>query len=106
MRAIVREYGRPDLPEMARAQPQSDYWLAHFKTLAIDEEVIAPISLRVMKAPHGNMETGTRLLDLPVHFDVLLGVDFLKTHRVLIANSQSKFYFTYSGGAANFAKPS
>ena len=30
--------------------------------------------------------------------DMLLGVDFLKAHRVLVAHSQRKIYFTYVGG--------
>ena len=29
---------------------------------------------------------------------MLLGADFLRSHRVLVANSQRKLYFTYSGG--------
>jgi hypothetical protein len=31
--------------------------------------------------------------------DMLLGADFLRSHRVLIAHSQRKIYFTYAGGA-------
>jgi hypothetical protein len=30
--------------------------------------------------------------------DMLLGADFLRSHRVLIAHSQRKMYFTYAGG--------
>jgi tetratricopeptide (TPR) repeat protein/predicted aspartyl protease len=30
--------------------------------------------------------------------DMLLGADFLLSHRVLVANSQNKMYFTYNGG--------
>lgn len=33
-----------------------------------------------------------------VHPDMLLGADFLKTHRVLLAMSQRRLYFTYLGG--------
>ena len=29
---------------------------------------------------------------------MLLGADFLRAHRVLIAHSQRKIYFTYAGG--------
>jgi hypothetical protein len=29
---------------------------------------------------------------------MLLGVDFLKAHRVFVAHSQRKIYFTYVGG--------
>jgi tetratricopeptide (TPR) repeat protein/predicted aspartyl protease len=31
-------------------------------------------------------------------FDMLLGVDFFLSHRVLVSNSQQKVYFTYNGG--------
>ena len=30
--------------------------------------------------------------------DMILGLDFLRSHRVLIAHSQRKLYFTYIGG--------
>ena len=29
---------------------------------------------------------------------MLLGMDFLKAHRLLISNSQRRIYFTYNGG--------
>lgn len=95
------------LPEMARPRPQSDYWLAHFKSLTIDQETISPFSMRVTKTfPTRSPETGTLLpANEPLHFDVLLGVDFLMSHRVLIANSQNKLYFTFTGASA-FTKPS
>lgn len=93
-------------PTPAQAAPPSDYWLAHFSKMAIDEEVISPVNLRVTKSIQTRTpETGALLsANDPVHYDVLLGVDFLKSHHVLIANSQNKFYFTYAGGAP-FAKP-
>ena len=31
-------------------------------------------------------------------FLVLLGLDFLRAHRVLVSNSQRRIYFTYTGG--------
>jgi hypothetical protein len=60
----------------------------------------------VVKTPQIRMpETGALIPGTdPVHYDMLLGVDFLKSHHVLIANSQNKFYFTYAGGSV-FAKP-
>jgi hypothetical protein len=30
--------------------------------------------------------------------EVILGTDFLRSHRVLVARSQRKVYFTYVGG--------
>ena len=33
-----------------------------------------------------------------VAHSMLLGADFLRSHRVLVAHSQRKIYFTYAGG--------
>jgi hypothetical protein len=60
----------------------------------------------VHSAPTRTPEAGTLIPgNEAVHFDVLLGVDFMASHRILIANSQNKMYFTFTGGTA-FAKPS
>jgi len=40
----------------------------------------------------------TQETEPPVQPDMLLGADFLRSHRVLLAISQRKMYFTYSGG--------
>ena len=99
----VRSLG---LQDMGSGEPARDYWVAHFRNMAIDEEVISPFSLRVVHLPHPPKgETGTLLSANTPHYDVLLGVDFLQSHRVLIANSQNKVYFTYTG-VTKFAKPS
>lgn len=43
----------------------------------------------------GQMKSG---ISEEVHPDMLLGADFLKSHRVLLAMSQRRLYFTYVGG--------
>ena len=58
-------------------------WIATFPVLKIGDEEI-----------HG---ARLRLGDLGV-FDMLLGDDFFLSHRVYVANSQRKLYFTYNGG--------
>jgi len=94
------------LQDMGAAEPLRDYWVARFKNITIDQETISPFSLRVVHLPHPPKgETGTLISATTPHYDVLLGVDFLQSHRVLIANSQGKFYFTYTG-VPKFAKPS
>jgi hypothetical protein len=35
---------------------------------------------------------------IQVSHSMLLGADFLRSHRVLVAHSQRKIYFTYAGG--------
>ncbi len=43
--------------------------------------------------------TGSNLAHkIQVSYSMLLGADFLRSHRVLIAHSQRKVYFTYTGG--------
>ncbi len=44
------------------------------------------------------MATGTRLAAVRELREMLLGVDFLRAHRVFVAHSQRKLYFTYAGG--------
>jgi predicted aspartyl protease/tetratricopeptide (TPR) repeat protein len=36
--------------------------------------------------------------DVPGDFDLLLGTDFLLSHRIYVSNSQHRMYFTYNGG--------
>jgi predicted aspartyl protease len=42
--------------------------------------------------------THLRVADLNMNSDMLLGADFFLSHRVFVANSQGKVYFTYNGG--------
>jgi tetratricopeptide (TPR) repeat protein/predicted aspartyl protease len=58
-------------------------WIANFPVLKIGDEEIRNARLRVG--------------DLGV-FDMLLGDDFFLSHRIYVANSQHKLYFTYNGG--------
>jgi tetratricopeptide (TPR) repeat protein/predicted aspartyl protease len=58
-------------------------WIATFPLLKIGEEEVHNARLRVA--------------DLGL-FDMLLGDDFFLSHRVYVANSQQKLYFTYNGG--------
>jgi hypothetical protein len=45
------------------------------------------------------MSIGSRLSkSVETEHPMLLGVDFLRAHRVLVSHSQHKMYFTYLGG--------
>lgn len=91
------------MPEIV-AKPRS-YWMAHLDSFAIDQEVISPMSLRVVSVPRVMApEAGTRTPRNLLFYDMLLGVDFLKSHRILISHSQKKLYLAYTGDAS-FAKP-
>jgi predicted aspartyl protease len=68
-----------------------DYWSGPFESFAIGNEVIRNPTLRF-----GEVLTSTGpFVDVP---RMVLGVDFLRTHRVYVARSQRKLYFTYTGG--------
>src|SRR6185437_3690968 len=60
-------------------------WLAPFQSFTVGDEEIRNTRLRV----------GDMYLD---NVDMLLGVDFFLSHRIYVANSQHKLYFTYNGG--------
>lgn len=76
-------------------------WIGTFESFAIGEEIIRNPRLRFAPMWHHMREaaTGThlrrRMSGLP---DMLLGADFLRAHRVFIAHSQRRMYFTYAGG--------
>lgn len=61
------------------------YWHTAFKTFQIGEEVIRNADIGVMDRKEDDV-------------DILLGDDFLRSHRVLLAMSQRKIYFSYVGG--------
>jgi len=72
-----------------------DSWTAAFESFAIGDEVIRNPRIRFGElAQHtGDAQAG-----------MLLGADFLHSHRVLVARSQGKLYFTYAGGTV-FPRP-
>lgn len=61
------------------------HWTAMFNTLQIGAETIRNAEIGVIDARHPDV-------------DILLGADFLRSHRVLFAMSQKKLYFSYIGG--------
>ena len=60
-------------------------WIAPFPSFKIGVEEIRNTHLRI-----GEMSLGDT--------DMLVGADFFLSHRVYVANSQAKLYFTYNGG--------
>lgn len=59
-------------------------WRTRFATLQVGDETIRNAEVNV--------------IDSDVPTDVILGADFLRSHRVLFAMSQRKLYFSYIGG--------
>ena len=60
-------------------------WIAPFKSFKIGDEEIRNVHLRFGET------------DLP-GADMLIGADFFLSHRIYVAGSQHKLYFTYNGG--------
>jgi predicted aspartyl protease len=82
-------------------EKQTDSWIGQFESFAIGNERIRNPRIRFADLwQHTTYtETGSRLpTRLAGRPDMLLGADFLRAHRVLIARSQRKMYFTYAGG--------
>lgn len=83
-------------------------WIAPIARVSIGGEMIENPKLYVAdlwKYPT-DTETATRSPQLAAGLpDMLLGIDFLRSHRVLIAHSQRKMYFSYLGGTVFPSRP-
>jgi clan AA aspartic protease (TIGR02281 family) len=77
----------------------SEQWMGSFESFAIGDELIRNPDIRFANLELITAgETGTRLAARRELRDMLLGLDFLRAHRVYVAHSQGKLYFTYAGG--------
>jgi TPR repeat protein len=65
---------------------RAPHWSATFKTVQLGDETISNADIGIIDSQGGTPA------------DLLLGQDFLRTHRVLFAMSQKKMYFAYLGG--------
>ena len=75
--------------------------VARFDSFSIGGELIRNPEIVVtplwgaFQADSNNMRTAALVREQP---EVILGADFLSSHRVLLAVSQRRFYFSYLGG--------
>jgi predicted aspartyl protease len=86
-----------------------DSWIGKFETFSIGNETVRNPTIHFSDLWRHTtyVETGTRLPRNPAGLaQMLLGADFLLTHRVLIAYGQRKVYFSYVGGTVFPARPS
>ncbi len=68
--------------------PQSiPTWIAPFERLELGSEIVHHVELRI-----GDLGPFTGLADM------VIGADFFLSHRVYVARSQGRLYFTYNGG--------
>jgi len=77
-----------------------EYWSGRFQTFAIGNETIRDANIVFADLWHGPRLTDRAFPGSSVTFNpsMLLGADFLRAHRVLVAHSQRKLYFTFTGG--------
>ena len=74
---------------------------AVFPTLSIGQESVENAKLRIADLFGKNTETHLgsfipqSVIDSP---DLIIGADFFMAHRIYVARSQGKIYFTYKGG--------
>lgn len=96
---------RPDQPGVRMVESRTaggkPQWVSRLNEFVIGgEKITRPAVLFTdLTSGIGFVDTGSRLrtrLDgLPV---MILGLDFMRSHRILVANSQGKMYFSYNGG--------
>ncbi|MGA3158581.1 MAG: aspartyl protease family protein [Steroidobacteraceae bacterium] len=83
--------------------------VARFSQLTIGQETVQHVRLRIADLFEDDraVSTGSLLAQsvLQTKPDMILGADFFRAHRVLIARSQGKIYFTYKGGPIFSAPP-
>jgi hypothetical protein len=77
-----------------------DTWIGPFKSFTIGKETITNPRIVVSDLWKDTTytRTGSNLRTYVGLQPILLGADFLLAHRVLVAHSQRKMYFTYEGG--------
>jgi tetratricopeptide (TPR) repeat protein/predicted aspartyl protease len=92
LRAAARAGIKPDAPGVVRAGVSTGLgrnsyatYIAPFASFKIGEEEIRNTHLRI-----GDFDLENA--------DMLIGADFFLSHRIYVANSQDKLYFTYNGG--------
>jgi len=76
-------------------------WSAPFQSFAIGNEMIenTTISFGDIGTDMSHATAGSHMRErVGAPVGMVLGVDFLKAHRVLVAHSQQKIYFTYVSG--------
>jgi predicted aspartyl protease len=78
-----------------------DFWVGPLRSFAIGDEAISDTTIRFADLWKDAKDTPIGSI-LPRKIDLtpalLLGADFLRAHRVLVAQSQHRLYFTYEGG--------
>jgi len=104
---ITPESSAPGDPGVGLAGKPVDSDVAVFNTLTVGQEVIRNATLRVadLFANDKVTQTGSLAPQRVFEPDMLIGADFFLAHRIYVARSQNRLYFTYNGGPV-FRHPS
>ncbi len=75
-------------------------WRAPFQSFTIGTEAAKDVSISFsdLFRDANYASLGSRIPTKIEGSEMLLGVDFLRTHRVLVSHSQKRMYFTHNGG--------
>jgi predicted aspartyl protease len=75
-------------------------YVAEFPTLSIGDETVRNVTIQLgdLFAAATDTPPGSRLSETVMDDTMLLGADFFKAHRIYVARSQGKMYFSYNGG--------
>jgi len=82
-----------------------DSWIGQFETFVIGNEVIRNPKIHFADLWKHTTYTIGRMSRRSIVADMILGVDFLRAHRVLISQRQGKMYFTHAGGTVFPTQP-
>ncbi len=77
-----------------------EVWEGKFDSVSLDQEVVKGGALRYQRFPEFKSSTGSFVDRGDTVQEMMLGVDFLKSHHVLVSYSQKKIYFSYVDGPA------
>jgi hypothetical protein len=91
---------QPIAAEVASDKGGNGLWSVKLDSFKIGDEMIKPVWLRAGGAgPELHLDGYDWLLGMQEgHWELVLGRDFMRTHRVMVSHSQRRFYYTYLGG--------
>ncbi len=105
--ALLRTGVKTEAPPVAAeanrglANRPIDTAIAVFPTLTVGQESVNNVKLQIADLFSGNTVTKTGSLipqAVVANPDMIIGADFFMAHRIYVARSQGKIYFTYKGG--------
>jgi hypothetical protein len=76
----------------------AETWAGTFPSFTLDQEAIKPAKLAFFQFSRVEPENGSLIRRRAFDADMLLGIDFIRSHHLFISHSQRKLYFSYSGG--------